>query len=220
MPMQNLFNYESKFMQMLLKFADYILLNMLYLVCCIPIFTIGAAQAGLYNGLRVLQDKEDDSSCIKAFFRGFASGFGTITVLWLITTVIIALLGYNVLALYVYENAELAGSAVPFWMSIVAAVLFIVYQSMMTLFHSRFGCTAMQLLRNTLYVMMANPFHSIAVALLLWAPVILAAVNFPLFLRSSILLIFLYYSTMLGFSIKIMAKPFQRLTENFNANAN
>ena len=74
--MQNIFHYDSKFMQLLLKFADYIILNMIYIACCVPIFTIGAAQAGLYNGLRVLQDKEDDSSCIKAFFRQYPENQG------------------------------------------------------------------------------------------------------------------------------------------------
>ena len=207
-------------MQLLLKFADYIILNMVYIACCIPVFTIGAAQAGLYNGLRVLQDKEDDSSCTKAFFRGFVNGFGTITLHWVISSVIIVLLSYNVLALYVYENAEIAGSTVPFWMSIAALVLCIIYQSMLTIFHSRFGCTAKQLLKNTVFVIMANPLHSIAITLILWAPVLIAALNFPLFLQSSILLLFLYYSCMLGFSVKIMAKPFQRLTNNFNEQNN
>lgn len=213
--MQNLFSYDSKFMQLLLKFADYIILNLIYLACCIPIITIGAAQAGLYNGLRVLQDKEDDSSCVKAFFRGFTGGFGTITILWTISAVIIAFLGYNALALYAYENADIAGSTVPFWMSIVAVVILVIYQTMMTIFHSRFACTAVQLIKNTVFVIMANPFHSIAITVLLWAPVILAAISFPFFLQSSVLLLFLYYSCMLGFSVKIMAKPFKRLTDNF-----
>ena len=64
----NIFDYNSKFNQLLMTVADIIILNVLYLVCCIPVFTIGAAQAGLFTGIRVLLDKEDDSSCAKAFF--------------------------------------------------------------------------------------------------------------------------------------------------------
>ena len=60
--------------------GDLVILNVLFLLCCLPIFTIGAAQAGLYTGLRVLADKEDDSSPAAAFFRGFSSGFGKITI--------------------------------------------------------------------------------------------------------------------------------------------
>ncbi len=218
--MQNLFNYDSKFMQFLLKFADYIILNLVYIACCVPIFTIGAAQAGLYNGLKVLQDKEDDSSCVKAFFRGFTNGFGMITILWVISAIVIALLGYNTLALYAYVNADIPGSAVPFWMCVVAVSLCVIYQSMLPLFHSRFGCTVMQLLKNTVFVIMANPFHSIAVTILLWAPVILIPIDYALFTYASVILLFLYYSSMLGFSVKIMSKPFKRLTDNFNGQSN
>ena len=58
--MNGLFSYDSKPMQLLGFLGDLILLNILYLVCCIPLFTIGAAQAGLFTACKVLLDKEDD----------------------------------------------------------------------------------------------------------------------------------------------------------------
>ena len=64
----NIFNYESKFNQMVMVLADMIILNLLYLICCIPIFTIGAAQAGLYTAVRAMRDDEDYvGSCYAAF---------------------------------------------------------------------------------------------------------------------------------------------------------
>ena len=60
--MGGLFSYDSKPMQILMFVGDLIILNILYLICCIPIFTIGAAQAGMYTACKVLLDKEDDSS--------------------------------------------------------------------------------------------------------------------------------------------------------------
>lgn len=213
----NFLNYDSKFMQLMLKFADYILLNLIFMACCVPVFTIGAAQAGLYSGLRVLQDKENDASCLKAFFHGFVSGFGTITLVWGVCTVLIALLGYNALAVYAYEYANFVGASVPFWMSVVAAGLCVIFQSMLTIFHASFGCTARQLVRNVFFVILAHPLRSVAVAVLAWAPALLLALNFPVFLQISIALIFLYYSVAFGLSVRLMAKPFGRLAENFRA---
>lgn len=213
--MSNLFNYESKFMQFMLTVADYIILNLIYIACCIPIFTIGAAQSGLYSGLRVLQDKEDDSSPLRAYFRGFKNGFGSITLVWCITSAIVGLLLYVILAVYVFKSADFAGSTVPLWMSIIAAVLAIIYQSMLPLFHSRFGCTAGQLVRNVLLVILANPLQSIAVALVLWAPVILLVFQYAVFLQTSLLLIFMYYSVAMGFAMRLLDRSFQRLSDNF-----
>lgn len=218
--MHNIFGYESKFMQLLLKFSDYMLLNLLYVACCIPVFTIGAAQAGLYSGLRVLQDKENDSSCLKAFIIGFKTGFGTVTLVWGVTTVITALLAYNVLALYVFKDANAVASDVPFWMSVVAAVVFLIYQTMIPVFHSRFSCGAKQLFRNVFLVIMANPIQSVIITFLLWAPMLLIWLDFPLFIQSSILLFFLYYSVMMGFGIRLMNKSFNRLSTNFNDSQN
>ena len=46
--MEILFSYDSKLMQTLTFVADLILLNILYLLCCVPMFTIGAAQGALW----------------------------------------------------------------------------------------------------------------------------------------------------------------------------
>ena len=46
--MQGLFSIDSKFMQVLSRIYDIAVLNMLYLLTCLPIFTIGAATSALY----------------------------------------------------------------------------------------------------------------------------------------------------------------------------
>ena len=45
----NFFSYESKPMQILMLLGDLIILNLLFILCSLPVFTIGAAQAGLYT---------------------------------------------------------------------------------------------------------------------------------------------------------------------------
>ena len=63
-----IFNYESKFMQLMLLVADYMILNFVYIICCLPVVTIGAAQAGLYAGMKALLNKEDDTPALRQFF--------------------------------------------------------------------------------------------------------------------------------------------------------
>ena len=86
-----IFSYDSKLMRLLGGLADMMLLNVLYIVCSIPVFTMGAAQAGLYNGLRNLHDPESEGGYVKAFFRGFQDGFLRITLVW--TALLILVLG-------------------------------------------------------------------------------------------------------------------------------
>ena len=42
------FSYESKFSQLMLKFSCACYLNLLWLLCSLPVFTIGASTTALY----------------------------------------------------------------------------------------------------------------------------------------------------------------------------
>lgn len=206
--MGSIFSYESTPMQILMFLGDLIILNILFLICCLPIFTIGAAQAGLYTGLRVLMDKEDDSSASGAFFRGFANGFGKVTVAWGIMTLVLTLVsvaGY----VAIYNGA-------PVWVVAVGIALCALFQSLVSAFHARFDCTPMQLIRNTWFLVVAHPLRSIGVALLIWLPVIVFLWDAYHFMMATPIWGSLYYSTAFLFANTLLKKPFKTLVDNFN----
>lgn len=209
------FSYDSKPMQILGFVGDLIILNFLYLLCCVPIVTIGAAQAGLHTAIKVLQDPEDDRSPAAAFFRGFASGFGTITIAW-------GLIGL----LFVLEALAavfLKGASV--WVAVVAMVICALFLSVIPMIHARFGCTVGQLFRNAYYLIFAHPIRSIGVTMVVF---------FPLFSLADALLGFLkwfdmysfmawtpiwgsvYFSGAFCFAHSFMKKPIKTMIDEFN----
>lgn len=207
--MNGLFSYESAPMQLLMRLGDLIILNILYLICCIPIFTIGAAQAGLHTGIKVLLDKEDDTAPSVAFFRGFSNGFGTITLSWGLMTLLLAVvvwLGLSAIAL-----------GAPKWLVIIAISFCAMFQSLIPAFHSRFGCTAFQLYRNCWVLFIAHPLRSIASAAMIWLPVIVVCVVdlFSVMAMFPVLVGF-FYSTAFAFVHGFLKKPFKTLTDHFN----
>lgn len=206
----NIFSYESKFSQILMFVADLCILNVVFVLCCLPVFTIGAAQAALYSGIRVLQDPEDDTSPVKAFFKAFPVGFGSVTLSWLIFFVLEVLLGFAV----VFASGKV--QVVSFWISIVGLILLALLHAQLPLFHSRFSCTAMQLLRNTFFLVLAHPLRSILVAVLIWLPVLMLLWNFPMFLFASLAFLLLYYAVAFLLSFLVMKKPFKTLIDNYN----
>lgn len=206
--MNGLFSYDSKVMQILMKLGDLMLLNLIYLLCCIPVITIGAAQAGLYTGAKVMQDKEDDSSVVAAFFRGFRNGFGTVTIAWGITTV--ALVG----VIYFAVAAIIAGS--PIWLSVIAIMVCLIFHALVPAFHARFACTPWQLIRNSWFLFFAHPLRSIATTILLWVPVGVFMVDTFLFMTLAPLWMTLYYSASASFITTFLKKPFKTLTDHFN----
>ena len=77
------FSYESKFSQLLLKLCYACFLNLLWAVCSIPIFTIGASTTALYYAsLKIVRGEESYAG--RLFFRSFRENFRQATQLWLI----------------------------------------------------------------------------------------------------------------------------------------
>lgn len=73
-------SYDSKFSQIMLKLCHGCYLNVLWLVCSLPIVTAGAATAALYDvTLRIA--REDDPPLTRQFFAAFRSNFRQATVL-------------------------------------------------------------------------------------------------------------------------------------------
>ena len=81
--MGEFFSLDSKFMQVANKFADLMLLNILTLVCCVPIFTIGAAVTAMHSVLLKIY-RNEESYITKQYFKSFKENFKQSTLIFLI----------------------------------------------------------------------------------------------------------------------------------------
>ena len=115
------FSYESRFSQLLLKLCYACYLNLLWLVCSLPIFTMGAATTALYyTCLKVIRGEEGYVGA--AFFRSFRENFKQATVLWLMMLGAGLFLGFDVYTVW-HLRAGSAGNLAVMW-TLVLAVLF------------------------------------------------------------------------------------------------
>ena len=86
-----LFNLDSPLMQFLNKVADLMWLNVLTLICCIPIVTVGPALTALhYMALKIARDEE--CYIARDYFKSFKLNLRQGIVIWLIELVVIILL--------------------------------------------------------------------------------------------------------------------------------
>lgn len=78
----NLLNEDNVIHIFLNKLGDIIVANLLFLVCCIPIITIGPALTALYHCmLRTV--KGNNNGTTKTFFRAFKENFRQSLIVWL-----------------------------------------------------------------------------------------------------------------------------------------
>lgn len=64
------------------KMTDLILLNILWIICCLPVFTVGAATCAAYY-VSITSIRCGDGYVLRRFFEGFKSSFRPITPIWL-----------------------------------------------------------------------------------------------------------------------------------------
>ena len=204
-----IFSYESKFSQTLMFVADLCLLNLCFILCCIPIFTIGASQAALYAGIRTLQDPDNDESPVKAFFKAFPAGFGSITIVSVIFMVIEFLM-----TSILYGMLKVEGF--PAWTAILSLAVLMLFHAQVPLFHARFNCTAGQLLRNSFLLVLAHPIRSLLVAILIWIPAITFLWDITIFAAAIPAWALMYYGVAFMLCFNIMKKPFRTLIDHYN----
>lgn len=74
--------------------ADLIILNLLFIICSLPIVTFGAAYSAKYY-VAMKKVRGEDSGTIVPFFKAFKRNFKQSTVVWLIMLIAFALIGLD-----------------------------------------------------------------------------------------------------------------------------
>ena len=80
--MNKFFQPENPVIRFLSCFCDLMFTNALFIICSLPIFTIGASITSMYHVIFKLQDRED-SYIYKMFFESFRSNFKQATTIWI-----------------------------------------------------------------------------------------------------------------------------------------
>lgn len=79
--MSRFFDMDSPIMRFLTRVADLLILNLITLVCCIPIVTIGASVTAMhYVLLKMVRNEE--GYIVRAFFKSFRQNWKQATIIW------------------------------------------------------------------------------------------------------------------------------------------
>lgn len=98
----NFLNLDSPFMKFAMNLVDHIILGLLWILFCVPVFTSGAATTAALLTADICLRKEE-GKMLPTFWMWFKKEFKEATLLWLIHFPVTALLIYNVWLMYVAE---------------------------------------------------------------------------------------------------------------------
>ena len=78
----NFFSPDHPATRFLSRLFDLIVLNMLFILCCLPIFTIGASITSMYS-ITLKMIKNEECYIVKGFISSFKQNFKQATLLWI-----------------------------------------------------------------------------------------------------------------------------------------
>lgn len=166
--MGGLFNLDNPIWSFMGKIADLILLNLLVVVCSLPIFTIGASWTALYF-VTIRMARNEESYIVKDFLRSFRDNFKQATIIWMFALVAIVVFVGDIL---IYRM--MPGAIPEPLMVAVMAVAFLVLCTIIYVFPvlSRFQNTIKGTLKNAFLISLVNIPYTIAFVVLAIIPII------------------------------------------------
>nr|WP_288825647.1 YesL family protein [uncultured Clostridium sp.] len=182
------FNYDNPVWRFIGKFGDLIILNVLWIVCSLPVFTIGASTTAVYYVTLKLA-RDDDGYTIRSFFKSFKENFKQSTIIWLIILLAGAILGVD---LYFFARLFNGSSTVKTVMLTVFLAMALIYTAIvMYIFplQSRFYNPVKRTFFNAFFMSIRHLFRTIGMIVIDGA---LIAAGF-VFLIPPVLMIFMLF---------------------------
>lgn len=200
------FNYDSPFWSALSRIADLVILNLLWLVFCLPVFTIGASTAAMYR-VTLNMVRDTGGGVVRSFWDAFKLNFRQGVFLFLILLIPIALVCYE---LFIYASGMITQSV---WMGIVfccPALLIALVASYVYPLLAQFDNTIKNTLKNSCLLAIANLPYSLLMAVLNLSALLLFIFAPTFFLQTSIFWILIGGSSIALLNSYFLRKIFKK----------
>lgn len=160
----NLFDYNSPLMRFLDKTMKCVWTSVLFIVTCLPVFTIGASVSALYYTSRKVL-KDDLSYATKAYFHSFKTCFKQSTLFFLPVGAAAFLFWREAKMMKAFATAgQSVGNLYPLFYILMAALVLYLMWGLVIL--ARFQNTLRSTARNALLMMIRNPGTTVICGLL------------------------------------------------------
>ena len=205
-----LFDNDSPIMSFLARVADLVILNVLWLLCCLPVVTAGASTTAMYHVVRHLQE-ESISSVTRDFFRSFKSDFRQATPVYLLLLIPTAAVVMNAWILSAQSSDVVPVYVRAIWM--VSALMLTFVVSFVYPVMAYFDDTVWKTLRTAAVLAVAKLPRTVLISAINLLPIIMLFVSLPFFLRSSIFWLLIGGSLTAYLNMLILRPVFKKIID-------
>ncbi|MCR5686453.1 MAG: DUF624 domain-containing protein [Lachnospiraceae bacterium] len=204
--MGRIFNYEGPVFSFLSRLADLFWLNLLFVVCSLPVFTAGAAATALYY-VTLKMAKDQEGYITRSYFKSFKDNFVQATAIWAMTLVVFAVMFLDIRIVTNRDLADAVGSRAVSNVVIVAVGVLLI-AVMMTLTYvfpilAQFDNTVKNTIKNAFLISIRHLPYTFLMMIITAVPVVLIW-----FFPALLILIFIAFSAVAYINSKFYNKIF------------
>ena len=192
------FNPDSKFFQLMTSFGEMMLLNLCYILGCLPVITVGAANTAMYTILGRRLREEPHQGIVGPFFKAWWSNLKLGCLFWLAQVFVTTSLGMLLLM-----------QAMPTFLKVIAGILLVLETLTFTLIYpqlARFRNRPMAYIQNAI-ILLVTKFKWVLLNLLLFLSPVILFLLFPVdFLQYGFIWILFAFSLLFFLSAELMQK--------------
>lgn len=122
--LDGIFNEDNPFFKLMNRIADMIVLNVLFLISCIPVITIGPALTALYY-VAINTWSREDGYIFRMYKKSFKDNFKQSVIMWLLLLVIGSILSVDVW--YWVSQWKLTGNSMYKPLTVISVILLVLY---------------------------------------------------------------------------------------------
>lgn len=205
--MSSIFAPDSGLMKILSKLSDWIILNMLFVISCIPVITIGAAVTALYDGIRRIQEHQGFGW--KVYWAAFGRDFKKSTLLWLILAGSGFLIVYG-LVFYLKTDAAIGGLGKI--ICIIIGIVWLLASAWVFPIHAKYDNSVKQTIKNAMLCGCMFLPQTIIAVLLNAVPVAVALLLTSIFMKMAVVWFMLWFSVSAAVIHNRFQKPFAKMS--------
>ncbi|QTN00454.1 DUF624 domain-containing protein [Sediminibacillus dalangtanensis] len=182
---------QSIFNRIMDIFTHFLLLNVMWLVCCLPVITIFPATTAMFAVVRQWHLKGIDSGVFQIYISKFRENFRKSFVIGLLWLAGGAILYFDASILLIYS---FPGSSILFTMTMFLAILYGITMPNLFLMLVNYELTILHAMKNALLLSISKILHTLSYATILVAGVaIVYYFPFFLFIIGSLLAFIMYH---------------------------
>lgn len=165
--MKKFFSKENKFTSFFRNVADLMILNVLTLICSLPIITIGASFTAMHY---VLTKWDDDKSIARDYFSAWKNNFRQATIMWVIYLIAFGIILFD---FYLMKEFLLGTNAVYTYVMIAIAIILAFALTWTFILQSRYENTILQTIRNSIILGVTQLKYTVGIVALYILPFVI-----------------------------------------------